>query len=674
MKKISSQLVVITIICILITGVVIGSLSVWQSIKSVRGQAEESLLTQAESYAKQLERITAETEMLVSDANVIITESANQSDLDQELDAFISNTRDVIRIMAGNVDFNTNLYATLIPEYAKGDKLVNLVYMREGDKFVFTELPWYVDKMEDQAENLVWFNEPIRLGRGYWTDVYYDPNIQLWMVSYCEPIKTNNGIIGVVGMDVNFEILSGIIREAQFYESGYASLVDKEEYFLSHPVYEHTDNLNTVANGQLKNLAQIIKVQDSGILAYSLNGVKKITGFAQVEDQFTVFTTISEAEAMAAVYLLRNRIVLVILAVTLLMVLFAYLIGRHIARPIEMAADLAKNITHGDFDTTLSVDVMSRQDEIGVLGKTLTEMTKSLKNMMAERDAVLHELEVTNLELEKRVQVRTSELERLNRELKETLEHLTETQFKLFRAEKLSTLIHMISGLAHEINTPIGICITSVTYLTRLTDEIWAHLRELDASHTESRAYASEVRDAARLIENNLNSMVHLIDRLKIYSQIKNPNEKDCFNACDILKEIYANSIKSLGHNQEITIECSENIEICGDSKGFVVVMNILIDNALVHGFEKQLPGEIIITGEVKESGVEIVFTDTGKGIDAEKSAHIFDPFFTTKRGRENTGLGLFTAYEIMTLHFDGEIALDLDYTEGSRFILRFLK
>ena len=101
-------------------------------------------------------------------------------------------------------------------------------------------------------------------------------------------------------------------------------------------------------------------------------------------------------------------------------------------------------------------------------------------------------------------------------------------------------------------------------------------------------------------------------------------------------------------------------------------VLTNLINNALLHAFDKDRPGTMRLHAQLlRNAQVEIQFSDDGTGIAAENLKRIFDPFFTTKLGQGGSGLGMSICYNIVTKLFGGELEVTSAPGTGSRFVLR---
>lgn len=272
------------------------------------------------------------------------------------------------------------------------------------------------------------------------------------------------------------------------------------------------------------------------------------------------------------------------------------------------------------------------------------------------------ELEITQLndQLEEKVNTRTAALTESNQRITKTLEQLKRTQQTLVESEKMASLGNLVAGVAHEINTPIGISVTAASFLQ---EEI-NHLSEKLACNSLSRSYVEgvieRVSESGRLLDNNLRRAADLISSFKQVAVDQSSEACYSFKLEDNVKQV----VTSLKHRIkqarcEVFIDCPADLSMYGFPGSFMQIYSNLILNSIIHGFDAwEGPREIHINMRLheEEQMLDIDYRDTGRGIPDEIAGKIFDPFVTSKRGSGGSGLGTHIIYNIVSQLFKGDI------------------
>lgn len=281
------------------------------------------------------------------------------------------------------------------------------------------------------------------------------------------------------------------------------------------------------------------------------------------------------------------------------------------------------------------------------------------------------ELEIKQLndQLEEKVNTRTAALTESNKQITETLEQLKRTQQTLVETEKMASLGGLVAGIAHEINTPIGISVTAASFLQ---DEI-ATLKSKMDDNSLTRSYVEtlieRITESGRLLSNNLNRAANLVSSFKQVAVDQSSEACYSFKLAENIDQV----VTSLKHKLKkadchVHVSCPEELSIYSFPGSFVQIYSNLILNSLIHGFENW-EGKCEIYIDIKRQGetLHIDYQDTGKGIPDEIADRIFEPFVTSKRGTGGSGLGTHIIYNIVKQLFKGDIQYVAE-KEGAHF------
>ena len=269
------------------------------------------------------------------------------------------------------------------------------------------------------------------------------------------------------------------------------------------------------------------------------------------------------------------------------------------------------------------------------------------------------------------------QVEEANNKLQKTLNELKMTQMQAIESEKMAALGNLVAGMAHEINTPIGISVTASSHLEKLTQDLEKQFVNNTLKKSDMVRYIEKAREASRMILSNMQRSNELISSFKQVAVDQSIEEKRTFNVGGYIKEILTSmqpQLKKTKHR--IDVECSPLIIIKGYPGTFYQILSNLIMNSLKHAFSDNENGiisiKIIRQGNKKGDSITLVFSDNGHGILKKHQKHIFEPFFTTKRNQGGTGLGLNLVYNLVKHKLNGEINFESNQDEGTTFNIKF--
>ncbi len=286
-------------------------------------------------------------------------------------------------------------------------------------------------------------------------------------------------------------------------------------------------------------------------------------------------------------------------------------------------------------------------------------------------------LEASNNQLETLVAVRTTELTALNEELIATneelesaLQFIREKQEELLRFEKLHTMSILVSGVAHEVNTPLGISITLSSYLIAQSESLLKNYKSGQLSRNSFVDYLDQTKESLNVLHLNLEKTASLIESLRVLNKSNEADEPTPFSIQEVLDDILL-SLKPALEKKNITVSTLLHINksFWGTPQHFNQIITNLLLNSIKHAFDSMSqPAHIAIRIALQNKSLMITYTDNGSGIPDAVAKHIFDPFFTTKRGSGGTGLGLYLVYNLVTINSGGSIQYQPLHPHGSQF------
>jgi len=258
-----------------------------------------------------------------------------------------------------------------------------------------------------------------------------------------------------------------------------------------------------------------------------------------------------------------------------------------------------------------------------------------------------------------------------NEELHHTLDSLQQTQVQLIYAEKMAALGDLVAGIAHEINTPIGIGVTAVSHLEQRIREMNRLLESNQLTRSIYTEFAGDAAQTTQIVHNNLNRAAQLIRSFKLVAVDQSCEQERRFNLFGYIHEVLTSlrpKLKKTQHN--IIVDCPKTLEIYSQPGAFSQIITNLIMNSLLHAYDEDVFGNLKILVEEGENYLKFVYSDDGKGMDKETQSKTFEPFFTTRRNKGGSGLGMHIVYNLVTHALKGSITCKSQLGKGTEFHL----
>jgi ligand-binding sensor domain-containing protein/signal transduction histidine kinase len=275
-----------------------------------------------------------------------------------------------------------------------------------------------------------------------------------------------------------------------------------------------------------------------------------------------------------------------------------------------------------------------------------------------------------NEELESRVRQRTRELETSNETLQKTLTELQQAQRYLVQTEKMAALGGLVAGIAHEINTPLGVGVTAASHLESETRKFQQAL-ELGEHPDPKRlaAFAQVAGQSGQMILRNLRRADELVKSFKQVAVDQASEQRRTFQLDAYINEILISLQPELKRSpHRIELQLSRGMVMDTYPGALYQILVNLVMNSLTHAWEPGETGTIHIGASMDGDTVRLTYQDDGKGMPEEVADQMFDPFFTTRRGQGGSGLGLHIVYNLVTRVLRGDIEADTSPDKGLRF------
>jgi len=375
-----------------------------------------------------------------------------------------------------------------------------------------------------------------------------------------------------------------------------------------------------------------------------------------------------------------------------LVLLITIVFNRLLTRPLGFLANEADKIDlnniqnrHIEIDgheeselKTLETALNKMMNKIVISVSELEELNKKLEKKVSERTISLNntvkQLDKDQKALKQEVAIRMEKEKALLKgrlELQNSLNELKQMQDQLIESEKMASLGELVAGVAHEINTPVGLSLTGVSHFQFMLDQLEDSYNKKDLEEHQFEKFISDAKEIAKSIHHSLDRAAGLVKSFKQVAVDQSHEVIRWFNVHNYADEVMLSLANKIKHTLiKVEIECDTSIEINNYPGSLSQIITNFINNSLIHAYSKGQKGTIKLLFEKQNDQLCFIYSDDGKGQEKDIQAKMFNPFFTTNREQGGSGLGLNIVYNLVTQKMKGSINIDSKPDFGTTFTI----
>jgi signal transduction histidine kinase len=251
--------------------------------------------------------------------------------------------------------------------------------------------------------------------------------------------------------------------------------------------------------------------------------------------------------------------------------------------------------------------------------------------------------------------------------------HVTELEAareRLVQKEKMAVLGGLVAGVAHELNTPLGVTMIAAGLLEEETTRLKEKFASGRLGKLAFSAALEQLDQIAHLVLSNSKKAAQLIESFKGVAVDQSNAAIRSIQIRPYLDQI----ITSLGpylNRQRLTVEVDgADFGLSLPAGPFSQVITNLLQNAAIHAYKEQGGGVRIWVSEPVDGRFQVQLSDQGAGIPATALPRIFEPLFTTRLGSGGSGLGLNICYKIVDEVLNGSLTATSEVGKGATFTM----
>jgi PAS domain S-box-containing protein len=244
----------------------------------------------------------------------------------------------------------------------------------------------------------------------------------------------------------------------------------------------------------------------------------------------------------------------------------------------------------------------------------------------------------------------------------------------ILETERMASMEQLVTGVAHEVNAPLGNNVVSVSHLSELLTEIDGQMDEGILTKKTFKEFVGNSQSLMSIMSKNLAQISSLVKRFKLISVNRLGTEKINFDFVQEAEDVknYYDNYDHKNKNIRVNINGHGHSMINSYPSAWKIILEQLFENSIIHGFTQDQSEKIIdIDIHCKNEMWTVCYRDNGKGVSEEILPRIFDPFVTSKRGNlENAGLGMYRVYNIVNQVLKGQVHVEPG--KGFKIVIEF--
>jgi methyl-accepting chemotaxis protein len=533
-KKLSQKIVLAIMACCTAVALLVGGTSILKSSQLIQKEARDKLLLLVENHAKEFNTTLSEVECAVQGLAAAASASfqLEEAKADPGYGAqYQQSIEEMTKKFGELTKGGMSAYVYINPELTNGVYGAWYADTSNSDTFEKQQLRT-LDTFKESNPSMAWYYKSVQEGKPLWLEPYVDEALDIEMVSYVVPMYQGSTLIGVAGIDINFDYFKKDVLETRIYEKGYLALLNSDYTFLVRPSFKEDEaadgasdalsqataeadvksNLATENDGALRHLTEELAKADSGMVKYNYQGVQKMFGYAHLRNGYilTVDVTLEQVlrEMNELVYLL---LVLIAIGIALAIVI-AWIVGAIIAKPITRVTQLVDKTAQLDLTEDKSDErLLKYKDETGVMAKAVFEMRMHMRELI----------------------------------------------------EKLKQQSAATSDYAHTLSDSTDIAVGSIYEITKAADDLASGAARQAGATLEG---AEKLNELAEEIENSVKSS----NSVKVFVNETNKASRDALGAVRKLQEHFAD-------NSSITSEVAQDVNILANkSKDISEIIHVI--------------------------------------------------------------------------------------------------
>ena len=366
----------LTVVSVIIFTLSIAALIGLYSVRKLgREDADQMLHLTATTGAMNLEQYFESVEHSARTVSTLVSDSFDGMPF-EVLDSQVERARNLFGRIAHNTNGALTYYFRIDPEIS--EEIKGFWYVCEDGVFREHEVTDITQYDTSDTSALVWFTVPKATGEGVWLPPYYTENLGARVISYNEPVYWNGRFAGVIGIEIDYEMLKQEVENISLYKSGYAFILDENGNVFYHPLLDSAQlKLETTAMDEPEQFI------GSNHIRYAYEGVEKEAVWIPLSNGMRLYACAPVSEINSGWTGMISLILIALLAILAVAIFATMRFTGRLTKPLRDLTEAAKQADEGTYTFSLAYD---KDDEIGILTRTFKQLAANTKEKITEME------------------------------------------------------------------------------------------------------------------------------------------------------------------------------------------------------------------------------------------------------------------------------------------------